>query len=332
LSLAQQAVSSVGTSIMTPTINTAITANVAALAAQFAANRPFRHVVMDDFFDDFYCQNLLDQFPHFDTGNARTENGDVGLKSTVEKIRDLGPAYLDLDELVQSRAFLSLIGRITSIPELRYDPWYFGGGTHENRHGQDLDTHIDFNRHPINHWHRRLNLIVYLNPEWQDDWGGALRLHADPRAEKDEIKSIAPLFNRAVLFETTEKSWHSFPEIRLPEHRRSLSRKSIAFYFYSEQRPPDELADTHSTIYVDRPLPDRFRAGFTLAESDVQELRILMARRDHHIQRLYRDGTSLTTQLERAKQVLASSQEPAPRNAGSSWRRAARMALNRLRR
>ena len=274
------------------------------LAARFREREPFRHVVIDDFFAPDYCAMLLSQFPAFERGNARSEDGSLGNKSTVEKIRSLGPAFSALDDLVKSGEFLALVGRITGIPDLLYDRWYFGGGTHENRNGQDLDAHVDFNRHPVEKWHRRLNLIVYLNHEWNDAWGGSLELHSDPRAPDDRVTTITPLCNRAVIFETTEWSWHAFPRIDLPADKQHLTRKSIALYFYTKERPADELADTHSTIYVDRPLPERFQPGLTLDATDVEELRILLTRRDDHNQRLYRDVTSLTTQLEQAQKAL----------------------------
>ena len=286
--------------MLSPKISTA--AN--ELASQFRNAQPFRHIVIDDFLTPDYCAELLRQFPPFERGNARNEAGELGAKSTVEKIRDLGPSYAALDDLIQTREFLDLIGTITGIPDLLYDPWYFGGGTHENREGQDLDPHVDFNRHPVERWHRRLNLIVYLNHEWNDAWGGSLELHSDPRSPDDRIELVTPLYNRAVIFETTETSWHGFSRIALPDDKKSLSRKSIALYFYTSDRPAEELADTHSTIYVDRPLPERFRAGVTLSDADVQELRTLLGRRDQHNQRLYRDITALTAQLENAQRAL----------------------------
>lgn len=149
---------------------------------QFVAAKPFRHVVIDDFLAPEYVARIDKEFPPFELGNARNENGDLGNKSTIEKIRALGPSFSDLDDLIQSPGFLALLGRLTAIEGLLYDPWYFGGGTHESRHSQDLDAHVDFNRHPIENWHRRLNLIIYLNHRWDDDWGGALELHSDPRA------------------------------------------------------------------------------------------------------------------------------------------------------
>jgi len=274
------------------------------LATRFGERDPFRHVVIDDFFAPDYCAQLLAQFPAFERGNARSEDGSLGNKSTVEKIRNLGPAFSALDDLVQSSEFLALIGRITGIPDLLYDPWYFGGGTHENRNTQDLDAHVDFNRHPVEKWHRRLNLIVYLNHEWNDAWGGSLELHSDPRAADDRVTTITPLYNRAVIFETTEWSWHAFPRIGLPAGKQDLTRKSIALYFYTKDRPVDELADTHSTIYVDQPLPERFQPGMTLGATDIEQLRVLLARRDQHNQRLYREISSLTNRLDQVQTAL----------------------------
>lgn len=287
-------------------IDARVIADAERHAAAFARRDPFRHVVIENFFTPDYAASLLAQFPAFERGNARNEAGEIGGKSTVEHIRGLGEPWAALDDLVRSPDFLDLVGRITGIEGLLYDPYYFGGGTHENREGQDLDPHVDFNRHPVEGWHRRLNLIVYLNHEWDDAWGGSLELHSDPRSPDDRVTRVTPLFNRAVVFETTEWSWHGFGRIALPADRRDLSRKSIALYFYTRDRPPEELADTHSTIYVDRPLPDRFRAGTTLTEGDVEELRVLLQRRDQHTQRLYRDITRLTVELDRSREALYS--------------------------
>lgn len=295
------------------------------LAARFAWALPFRHVVIDGFLETEFANELLREFPAFERGNAINEAGEVGLKSTVEHIRDLGSAYATLDGRVQSRQWLDLVGHVTSIPDLLYDPHYFGGGTHENRSGQDLDPHVDFNRHPLEPWHRRLNLIVYLNPDWEASWGGGLELHSDPRAADDHVQVIEPLFNRCVIFETTEHSWHGFSRVAIPEDRPGVSRKSIALYFYTTDRPASELATPHSTIYVDRPLPDRFRAGLTLSESDVAEVKVLLTRRDMHNQRLYHDLTRIEGDLAQARTALGRS-----RLMRLAW--FVRKALNRLRR
>lgn len=268
---------------------------------QFAQAKPFRHVVIDNFLNPAILALLIKDFPAFNPALARNENGDIGLKAVNERISALAPCYADLDALLQSSAWLAWVGQVSGIDKLRYDPDYFGGGTHDNKHGQSLDTHIDFNRHPRDNSHRRLNLIVYLNPDWQAQWGGQLELHSDPYSGNDEITRINPILNRCVLFETTEHSWHAFNEIRLPEEERHRTRKSIAIYLYTLEREAEQTAPTHSTIYVDQPLPEFVHTGRVLSADDVEQLRVLVTRRDHHIQRLYRDISQLTEQLGRSR-------------------------------
>ncbi|MEO7252353.1 MAG: 2OG-Fe(II) oxygenase [Arenimonas sp.] len=274
------------------------------LAERFQGAQPFRHVVIDGFLERQLATRLLAEFPAFDPALAVNENGKVGGKAVFERIRALGPSYGLLDQHIQGREFLDLVSTITGIPDLQYDPYYFGGGTHDNRNGQALDAHVDFNRHPVTHAHRRLNLIVYLNPEWEAQWGGILELHSDPRAADDQITGVLPLFNRAVIFETTEHSWHGFSPIKLPPDRENLARRSIALYFYTAERPAEEQADSHSTVYVDRPLPDRYATGLALTQADVDELQRLLQGRDQHIQRLYRDAQTLRAQLEQSLRTV----------------------------
>ena len=271
-------------------VNVQVLEEASRWSESFADARPFPHVVIDDFLAPDFCRAICSQFPGFDEAAARNENGLVGAKATQERVRSLGPAFRQLDDLLQSPEFLALVGRITGIEGLRYDPWYFGGGTHENRQGQDLDPHIDFNFHPRTRQHRRLNLIIYLNEEWDDAWGGSLQLHRDPHLDpaEDEIVTVTPLLNRCVIFETSEHSWHGFERIELPPDKAGISRRSFAVYFYSDTRPAEQTAAEHSTVYVERHLPARFAPGYTLGEPDVLELKRLLARRDQHLQRLYR--------------------------------------------
>jgi hypothetical protein len=197
--------------------------------------------------------------------------------------------YPTLDRLISSDGFRSLVSKLTGVPDLKFDPHYFGGGTHENRHGQGLDPHIDFNHHPVTDQHRRLNLIIYLNDEWQSDWGGNIDLHQDPYLPPalDEIKSYPPLFNHCVIFETNEYSWHGFTRINLPEDKRHLTRKSVALYYYTDDRPADKTGPHHSTVYVERHLPPEIGAGTTLSEEQYQLVQGMMNGRDQHLKRLY---------------------------------------------
>lgn len=275
------------------------------LARRYADAAPFRHLVLDDFFQPDFCAQLVDTFPPFDDRLAMDENGRIGGKCTHENLPALKGVWQRVDELIQTEEFRAWLGEITGIEGLLYDPHYFGGGTHENRHGQDLDPHVDFNRHPFTGWHRRLNLIVYLNPEWQPEWGGAIEFHKDPRRAlvDSEVTLVQPVFNRAVLFETTHWSWHGFERINLPEGSAdSRSRKSLALYFYSENRPPEEQVGRHSTIYVERPLPARIKPGSNLSEADHAEILRLLARRDQHLQRLYGQIAELYQALDERNQ------------------------------
>ncbi|MEM8994610.1 MAG: 2OG-Fe(II) oxygenase [Acidobacteriota bacterium] len=256
------------------------------LAERFRDAPFFPHVRIENFFSDDLCRRLYGQFPSFDP-EARDELGWKAQKATREDVCALGEAYGAVDGLMRSPEFLALISRITGIPDLLYDPDYVGGGTHDNVDGAQLDTHVDFNYHPRRGWHRRLNVIVFLNPEWREEWGGCFGVHRDPWSADDEVRRFVPLWNHAVIFETSERSWHGFDKIRLPEERRDTSRKSFAVYLYTEDRPREEIASPHATVYVPQPLPPRFEAGYTLGPEDVLELRTLLDRRSQQIRFLY---------------------------------------------
>jgi Rps23 Pro-64 3,4-dihydroxylase Tpa1-like proline 4-hydroxylase len=275
-----------------------VRSRAADLAGQFATAQPFRHVVIEPFLDPQFCQELIAQFPPFESGDARNERGELAGKSVIADIARLSPAYTRFDRLMRDGEFLSLMGRVTGIPGLLYDEDYAGGGTHENRDGQELDSHVDFNFHPRLGWHRRLNLILFLNPQWEEAWGGCLELLREPMADSgDAFKVVAPLANRAVIFETTESSWHGFRVIRTPPGR-GITRKSLAVYFYSHERPAAEIAPSHGTYYYQRPLPGHIQPGYTMQEEDVAELRKLFARRDDHIRFLYERDREFSVLLE----------------------------------
>lgn len=252
---------------------------------EFTTALPFRHICMDDFLEAGFAARLLGEFPSFDRRLAINEGGDTGGKSVNTKIRDISPAYEELYGFISSRPFLEFMSRLSGIPDLLLDPKMFGGGTHENRHGQELDPHIDFNYAEEHGLHRRLNLIVYLNKDWKTEWGGAIEIHSNPRLpDANRIRAFDPLFNRAVMFETNEISWHGFPRIQLPEAERHRSRKSISIYLYTRNRPEGEIAPSHGTFYVQRPLPDRIVPGHTVTPEDVLEMKSLLIRRDRWIE------------------------------------------------
>ena len=242
---------------------------------------PFKHGVIEGFFEPAFAERLLAEFPSFDPKLALNEMGQLGGKAVNTKIREISPAYQELYEMIGSKPFLDLMSRLSGIPDLIMDPKLYGGGTHDNRHGQELDAHVDFNYDEAQNLHRRLNIIVYMNKEWKTEWGGAIEIHSNPwEPDENRIRAFDPLFNRCVMFETNEYSWHGFPKIKLPEDKRHLSRKSISIYLYTKDRPAQEIAPMHGTFYVQRPLPGHIQEGHTLTSGDVTEIKTLLKRRD----------------------------------------------------
>jgi len=274
------------------------------LRQRFLSNKPFKHVVINDFLKTGIAEKMLLDFPQFEDKLAMNENGEVGRKAVHEKVSGISPVYQQIDCLAKSEEFLHWVEHVTGIDNLIYDPYYFGGGTHNNLSGQDLDPHVDFTHHPMTGHHRRLNLIVYLNKEWDRKWGGNIEFHKNPRLqpEQDEIISVEPMFNRAVIFETNNISWHGFPRIELPEDKKNLSRKSFALYYYTNER--DLPIKPHSTIYVERHLPEKYKVGMQLKEENLQEIKTLLARRDQHLERLYNNITHLMTEIRDLKWSL----------------------------
>jgi hypothetical protein len=252
-----------------------------AIRRSFREAKPFRHVVIEGFLESSACESLLRDFPAFSDKYAADEHGGVGRKAVVERAADVSPFYRSFYDYINSPPFLQAMSALTGIDELIADPTLFGGGTHENLEGQGLNVHIDFNIDERRMLHRRVNLLIYLNKEWEDAWGGAIELHSDPfNPAVDEFKSFLPLFNRAVLFETNEYSWHGFRRIALPPDKAHLSRKSFSIYLYTKDRPAEEVVAPHTTFYVSEPMPAHIRAGHTLTEEDMREIDIRMQGRD----------------------------------------------------
>jgi hypothetical protein len=287
-------------------LNPAVAAARASYAEAFRSASPFRHVVIDEFLEPALAQRLLAEFPRFEDRYALNEMGEVGGKAVRTEVRALSEPYRALDAYIRTPEFLRFVSEVTGIPDLLYDPDYVGGGTHENVHGQSLDPHVDFNYHPGTKWHRRLNLIVYLNPEWDAAWGGNLELHRDPwSAAANETRRVLPLMNRCVIFETTETSWHGFTRIELPPDRRGLSRKSFAIYLYTRERPAPETAPPHATIYVPDAMPEHLAAGHTLTAADVAELERRFAQLRGQLKFLYQRETDFTRQIANLEHALA---------------------------
>jgi hypothetical protein len=240
-------------------INPEVLGNVSELFNMFTQNKPFKHVVIPNFLINRNAEKLVTDFPKFDESSI-DEFGNKSLKHVESNIKTISPFYKKFYNYISSSNFLSTMSEITGIPDLLFDTTMYGGGTHNNLHGQKLDVHVDFNYDQQKN-HRRLNILLYLNKEWEVDWGGCIELHSNPRCpEEDEVITENVLFNKCLIFETNEYSWHGFKEIKLPENKQHLSRKCISIYLYTKTRPQNEIFAPHGTKYIQYP-PDQLCIG-----------------------------------------------------------------------
>lgn len=264
-----------------------------AIRNDFLTAKPFRHACVEDFLEPRWAETLLAEFPVFDPNKAVDEFGKIGRKAVRTDMREISDRYREFFDYISSQPFLDAVSAMTGIPDLLFDTQMYGGGTHENLEGQALDAHVDFNYDQDRKLHRRINLLIYLNKEWDVSWGGAIQLHSDPRDwVHDQVKTFNCNFNRCLMFETNEHSWHGFEQIRLPAEKHGLTRKCISIYLYTRERPAEEIVPVHGTFYVQRSLPGHYVAGHRLVAADLTELRQLVTQRDDWIafyQRLERN-------------------------------------------
>ena len=224
-------------------------ARAQSLRETYARAEPFPHVVIDDFFPEPVLESLLEEFPapgaidwqRFDAGTEKK------LASKLEQ--QLGERTRRFIWALNSQVFVSFLETLTGIDGLIPDPHLWGGGLHQIVPGGFLKVHADFNRHERLRLDRRLNLLLYLNRDWKEEYGGHLQLWT--RDMSRCVVKVLPVFNRCVVFSTTDFSYHGHPDpLTCPDGR---TRKSIALYYYSHGRPAEELSGDHSTLFQPRP-------------------------------------------------------------------------------
>lgn len=236
--------------LLTDVINPEVVDKANLLNREFSKAEPFRHVLIKNFFTEETVKKVINEFPKPEKDKMFDEFGNPNKKMACHDVRDIGGAYRKLDDCIRSEAFSEFMGKLTGIPNLLYDPEYHGAGTHDNYSTQGMDPHVDFNLHRTTGYHRRINAIIYLNRQWEEEWGGCLDLHKNPwEPDQDWKKTIVPLANHCILFETNEYSWHGFEPISIPEGEDIKSRKSFTIYMYTKERPQSELAEKHGTVY-----------------------------------------------------------------------------------
>ena len=215
----------------------------------YASAEPFPHIHFDNFFNEEVAQKALQEFPgendidwiNYYDGNQK--------KLANEDEKNMGLFTRDVLYSLNSSLFLRFLEELTGIGGLISDPAFRGGGLHNIYRGGKLGIHADFNKHTKHNLERRLNLLFYLNKDWKEEYGGHIELW--DRGMKHCVRRYLPVFNRVVIFTTTDFSFHGHPDpLNCPD---TMSRKSLALYYYSQGRSEEETSGQHSTIFKTRP-------------------------------------------------------------------------------
>ncbi len=223
------------------------------LSGDYGFAEPFPHIVIDNFLPKDFIDKIVDNFPTekldgdvvFEIGYAGSHKRQIAPENCNGFIREVFGFF-------NSTPVVQFLESLTTIPSLIPDPHFVGGGFHETSAGGKLGIHADFRINESLHLNRRINMIIYLNKEWQDDWGGKLELW--DKNMQAAVISVAPVYNRCVIFNTNANSFHGHPDPLLtPENK---TRKSIALYYYTASKRIYEDTASHDTRYKVRPSDD----------------------------------------------------------------------------
>jgi len=220
----------------------------------FANAAPYPNVVIDNLLDDQLIESVLREYPERDDPIWQCyDDQDIQIKTRTDwkNESDIPSDTRELVRALISGTFLRALSKLTGIDNLISDPYLMGGGESSVFRGGTLDIHCDGNWHDAMAVHRRMNIILYLNKNWQESWNGQLELW--DKEMKGCVKKIAPINNRLVIFLTNDFTFHGHPQpLNCPEDE---SRKSLILYYYtSGPRAPEEIArvDPHRALWRNR--------------------------------------------------------------------------------
>ena len=222
-----------------------LSADPSALRSHYQAALPFPHIVIDDLFAPALLDAVLEDFPRPDDIPWQRFDSPTEKKLGWVHSAPLGRNLRDFLTAMSSPPVLRFLEELTGIEGLIPDPYFGGAGPHQIVRGGFLKVHTDFNWHPVLKLDRRLNVLVYLNKEWREEYGGHLELW--DREVTRCVQRVLPVFNRTVVFSTTDFSFHGHPQpLACPE---GTTRKSVSFYYYTNGRPAEERSEPHDTVF-----------------------------------------------------------------------------------
>ena len=215
----------------------------------YAKDGPFDHCVIDNFFDKRTANKLEEEFPSFNSESWHIYDNALEIKKTCNNWNAFPPTTYQVFNYLNSEEFTSLISKkIFKNKKLFSDIGLNGGGWHIHKSGGKLNPHLDYSLHPKIGLQRKLNIIIYLNSKWEESWGGHLGFWGNESKKKPGKieKKFLPKFNRAILFDTTQNSWHGLPEpVCSPENEY---RKSLAVYYLCT--PPKNISKRGKALFA----------------------------------------------------------------------------------
>lgn len=222
-----------------------------ALKEKFQNADPFPSICINNFLNPDFALRLSKSYPDYSIAQTQgREFATVNEKSKVQ-ITDSKQFPAPVAELHQALAgseFIEAMQTMSGLDDLQFDHNFFGGGMHLTGTSGILDVHVDFNYSEQLQSYRRLNLLIYLNEDWKDEWGGNVELW-----NKDVSKcvhSLSPIHNRCVIFATSDSSFHGVTAVTSPP---GVIRKSFAIYLYNKENSGSKYGESHSTIFKARP-------------------------------------------------------------------------------
>ncbi|MFL5754141.1 MAG: 2OG-Fe(II) oxygenase [Bacteroidia bacterium] len=222
--------------------------NLEAIRSDFNSKKHFRYTVIENLLSGPAAEKIYESYPSIQDGlwDGTTY---INQKNKFQKTEfEEGSPMAGIFRELNCPEFLLWLGQVTGIEEMLPDQDLFGGGLHQSINGAFLNVHVDYNIHPKTNYHRRLNVLIYMNKDWKDEYEGHLELWNITDDSQELLEKISPDFNRCVIFETNELSFHGHPKpLKTPP---GINRKSIATYYYTKGRPAKETASAHNTIYV----------------------------------------------------------------------------------
>lgn len=222
-------------------------AKIERLAIDFQAGKPYKHLVLDNFFRQDVADKLYDNFPSVEKLTKHWKGMNEN-KSEGSNFSDFDPIFTQVRNEIMSPEFAQWMEKVTGIKGVFVTDDSLGTGLHQGSDGSFLDIHVDFNIHHVKNVYRRLNFLVYLNKNWKEEYGGGMEMWNADMTKMEKV--VMPLLNRVLIFETSEISYHGYSKITLPPGE---TRKSFYTYFYTPITDPTILNKYHDTIFKPKP-------------------------------------------------------------------------------